>query len=460
MKGDNLSDILSKLTLDSENEDRLSFYLSILRRKGRTSHLISQKAAFIFDFDLKTWIYLELRCINKDFLWGCSKCQNIKTFRSVVTAENIMETYCIHAQAAFMLWDKDKLFEKYNSETNDVVVMNEDPYLAIAHVDDVPSVIHFPRQTKSPNCSEHPGAHKGKKTRCEHLNVHFQRFRDKPTENTRTTRSSHTVPETSNKGPEIQINSNLKNVQTEKRIPNPYGVKIPFLPGKQFQEKYQSIALSPIPFPENLVPDPGNKVCSKHKHKFCSQKMATDRYLIISDKVVIHDIVEVSDSRNSVCRVFYLDTATEEDLQPRCECRLFYTGEEDHLLPISTPGKDHTFHVVSYRLLLDFILLEMTDGTSESGYIKAFNRRRRMLYGEKGKECSKKVWLMAVSDFEHALDSDEEEAFSCEKCPSENNPGDGLDEVHIGDGVSEGTQVDLVPKSVILDSQEPKPSKY
>ena len=37
------------------------------------------------------------------------------------------------------------------------------------------------------------------------------------------------------------------------------------------------------------------------------------------------------------------------------------------------------------------------------------------------------------------------EAFSCSKCPSEYSSGDGQDEVHIGDGISEGTQVDLVP---------------
>ena len=48
-----------------------------------------------------------------------------------------------------------------------------------------------------------------------------------------------------------------------------------------------------------------------------------------------------------------------------------------------------TFNVVSYRLLFDFLLLEMTDGCSEFGYIKAFNRKRRMFVG--GEECAKKV---------------------------------------------------------------------
>ena len=65
---------------------------------------------------------------------------------------------------------------------------------------------------------------------------------------------------------------------------------------------------------------------------------------------------------------------------------------------------------------------------------------------------------MAVGDFENALTVDEIEAFTCHKYPSENSPGDGQDEVHIGDGVCEGTQVDLVP-DYIKTFQEPSSGK-
>ena len=100
---------------------------------------------------------------------------------------------------------------------------------------------------------------------------------------------------------------------------------------------------------------------------------------------------------------------TDGDEKPPCDCRLPYTGENDPLLPFSTSGDKciatKTFNVVSYRILFDFPLLEMTDGCSESGYIKAFNRKRIMFVG--GKECSKKVWLGAVEDFENAINADE-----------------------------------------------------
>ena len=79
---------------------------------------------------------------------------------------------------------------------------------------------------------------------------------------------------------------------------------------------------------------------------------------------------------------------------------------------------------VSYRMLFDFFALEMTHGVSESGYIRAFNRRRRMLCGTSLKECPKSIFIKALEDFEHTLEVDEVEAFTCEKCPSEESSGE------------------------------------
>ena len=63
-----------------------------------------------------------------------------------------------------------------------------------------------------------------------------------------------------------------------------------------------------------------------------------------------------------------------------------------------------TYNLVSYRMLFDFFALEMTDGVSESGYIRAFNRRRGMLCESSLKECPKTIFIKAVEDFEHALE--------------------------------------------------------
>ena len=166
------------------------------------------------------------------------------------------------------------------------------------------------------------------------------------------------------------------------------------------KRKNANIELSRKPFPSNLIPNPDSKSC-ECGNQYCSKESVLQRYLITSEDVHIHDIFPVDDSSNTICRVFFLDTMRDGDEKPPCDCRLPYTGEDDHLLPVSTSGHKYislrkTFHVVSNRLLFDFLLLEMTDGCSESGYIKAFNRKRRMFVG--GKECSKKVWLGAVED--------------------------------------------------------------
>ena len=224
--------------------------------------------------------------------------------------------------------------------------------------------------------------------------------------------------------------------------------------------KYKQISEATKPFPTDLVPSGEGKICVCG-NSFCSADSAVNNYLVISDKVHIHDIFNVDDSRNMTCRIFFLDTTPTDGNEPLCDCKLYYTGEEDQLFPVSSVRKTFkTFSLVSYRMLYDFLMLEMVDGTSESGYINAYNRRRKMLFGDQGKECPKHIWLTAVADFEAALNFDEVQGYSCEKCPSEFSPGDGQDEVHTGDGISEGTQVDLVPEEVMMSTKdEPQGNK-
>ena len=111
-----LSDMLTKLSLDRDSEDHLSFYLSLLRRKGNLSFLFSQKACFLPDIETKKWLYLELRKIGNTFVWGCSVCQDLKTFRLIENAKEISDTYCIHAQALFIIVDGDDLENKFNDK--------------------------------------------------------------------------------------------------------------------------------------------------------------------------------------------------------------------------------------------------------------------------------------------------------------------------------------------------------
>ena len=67
-----------------------------------------------------------------------------------------------------MLWKNKEEEQKYNEVVNLIEVISEDPYLAVVHAGDILAVINFPRQTKSPTCSKHPGSHKAKKSRCVH----------------------------------------------------------------------------------------------------------------------------------------------------------------------------------------------------------------------------------------------------------------------------------------------------
>lgn len=430
MAGAQLSDLLSKLTLDSEKEDTLSHYLASIRRK-KIPLIFSKNAFFVQELKKSNWVYLMCRKIKDNLFWGCSQCQDLNTFMNIKNHENLVDTYCIHAQAAFMLIGDASTAPAYDTIEDTVEVISSKPYYAVAHVGNMPSIIHFPRQTKSANCSMHPGAHKAGKSKCEHLIAHEAKCK------------KEAEKEVSFNEPKARLKPAEPMVKDRIMSDNPFGIKIDLIPTLTEQLKYNDFNFK---FPQNLIPNPVDKVC-EHGNRYCSKESAVERYLITSDKVHIHDILPVNDSRDSICRMYYLDTVSQAHNNLPCSCQLQYTGEEDLLLPVSNSNRK-TSHLVTYRLLYDFFLLEMTDGTSVSGYIAAFNRRRRMLCGSTAKECCAKVWKQAVKDFESALSTDEVEAFSCSKCPSENSPGDGLDEVHIGDGISEGMQVDHLPLEV------------
>ena len=123
--------------------------------------------------------------------------------------------------------------------------------------------------------------------------------------------------------------SDIKS-KSEKRVPNPYEIRIHFLPDENFKEKFRAINRNGNPFLDNLIPDPQGKRCKVHKNKFCSKQSALTRYLVVAEKVNIHSMFNVE-----VYRVFYLDTLQDGGDDPLCGCRLPYTGETDHILPIS-----------------------------------------------------------------------------------------------------------------------------
>ena len=62
-----------------------------------------------------------------------------------------------------MLFDEDEPKNKFNEEEEQIKVLSEDPNLAIAHGSKLPSVIHFPKHSKSAHCSQQPGAHAKKR---------------------------------------------------------------------------------------------------------------------------------------------------------------------------------------------------------------------------------------------------------------------------------------------------------
>ena len=207
--------------------------------------------------------------------------------------------------------------------------------------------------------------------KCEHLTLHFERFCEYQKNNVARSKVN---PGCQSLREQSEI---IADESVKKRLRNPYGIRIPFLPDKIFKDKYKNISKSINLFPSIMIPDPSNKSCKDHSSPFCSRKMDLERYLVTSDKVLICDMFPVKDSEDSVCRIFYLDTETEDGNNPLCDCRVDHKGEEDHLLPVSSPGKQHTFH--DFKVMTDRHHWKNHTGCSESyncdqyDYLKSVN---------------------------------------------------------------------------------------
>ena len=125
MAKSSLSDMLSQLSLNIEEEDNLNFYLTTLRRKGRLQYFFSSTALFIPEMSKNGWIYLELGKVAGKFVWGCSICENLETFREIQGSNKPIKDSCIHAQVAFMMVSEDDNEKKYEEENEVIEVLSE-----------------------------------------------------------------------------------------------------------------------------------------------------------------------------------------------------------------------------------------------------------------------------------------------------------------------------------------------
>ena len=147
MAARNISDMLSSLSLDSEIEDQVAFYLTTLRRK-KVPYLFSKDAHFIHDIDSSAkWIYLQLRMMKDNFIWGCSSCTDINAFRKLKDFKNIKKDYCKHSHVAVLMIGEDEITKEMKKGDVTVDIVSQMPYYAIVHAGKSLAVIHFPRQT-------------------------------------------------------------------------------------------------------------------------------------------------------------------------------------------------------------------------------------------------------------------------------------------------------------------------
>ena len=128
--------------------------------------------------------------------------------------------------------------------------------------------------------------------------------------------------------------------------------------------------------------------------------------------------------------------------QQKCDCQLMYQGDQDFLLRIGGSTERKLFKsvtLISYGLLTDFTLDFMENGTTMTGFHKAYSAKCKMKYGMPSSEViSLTSWKKAVGVFwKDILTLDMVKNFTCGKC------GD-LPSTLVFDGIALGVQIEKI----------------
>ena len=392
-----------------------------------------------------------------------------------------------------LLWDNQELcenkMEEYEKDLDIVeVIKNNVDYVAIVHPSHknkkkVSAPIRLSNRMVSPKCCLCKGA-----DMCIHLRIHKAHYDSQEKQNVennsgdeRTLRSNdanvnngneenndtetnddendanfneenndiETNDDENNDTEKIRIHPNLSKDTSDKctKEANPFKIRIPFPLSDEDQEKFREDSFKQNPYPDKFLYPQYNEEyrceCGYQMDKRDPFKMGW----ISSDQINIHHTRMVPDSRTTTLMAFYRPMANPNGptLNSLCKHKVFYTGEQHHLLRVNSTGRKDICNFISYELLFTYFFLYFETGAGEKGFSRATYIFNQAIYNRNYASCDWHTWKNGWSIFCEAIDLGPE-SFDCYKCPEEladDAPENAeLDyeeiECHVMDGIAMG----------------------
>ena len=448
---------LTNLKLDAQTKTEFEGYVSRAVMQNRIFSACNDYKVIPSESSKK--MLLTKRISNKkSFAYICLTCNDLNTIENMnkVPVDSLKAMQCMHANLSEAVFENTKEGDgKYVSEDKSTIqVLKESKMETLVFVNPAkkykknPSILVMSSRTKKFRCDSCKGA------KCLHLNLYSlevqkdcdlkdkrSRLQEKEIENnlleTEVLNSNENLPSKA-KEPKEKTTNKLNPFNFVGKEANVFQIKIEYPPSEKDFAEIDKINEGS----KNLFP---NKVALPRKASMCDcgnqYKQEANPANIESIQMIINHSQEVIDSRNSSLICYYLRTG-------RCECRLYYTGEEDKLLRVSpiesnSNNQNRPIHFMTYDFMFEYHTMVTKGGTTQNSFVRAKNTLNVTMRGKTKSKIILSTFNKAYEIFIHAIDYDVEEAWNCDECPEPLKEGENEEdfddiEVHIADGIQEG----------------------
>ena len=332
--------------------------------------------------NVKAYVLLMYFLRNGVFYFLCHKCSDVHLIGHLSKDTDVSEiehSYCIHAQAAKVIWTDDDLDEKIETcKEGQIHILQEKPIIVTivyppTDTHKLPAVVSVNARTSNPKCYQCKG-----RNYCLHVNIylskcHNERYREATidTDNievTTATGVSESAKLVKSKHKEVKDDAFENPFNLTGKATNIFDLKINYPPGDLERKRNNKINdVKNLFHTKVMVPkvkqcdtcDCGNTWNEDYDISNCE-----------SHEVHIHHSRSTTDSRNSKLLLLYLKT-------DKCNCTLFYKGQDDGILRVNKARLKHrpgtVIHFVTYDLLNTYYEQQMQSGQPKDSFIKSLN---------------------------------------------------------------------------------------
>ena len=375
---------------------------------------------------------------------------------------------CLHSDACKILWGNEYHLQTDSEEEKSLVeiIKNEPMYMAVVHPpiknEKKAGLVVLTTKTLTPKCLT--CSSRGKNF-CLHIKIHMDKIRkdaDKSSESS-DEGSDVTKVVSQNDIPKILRNKRIEQkekviTENENEVLNPlnyrgaeanvFNVTINFIPTKEEEIKNRKISDTNQIFQESiLIPKyRGKDDLCVHGNEYNSGKSILWKE---STSIEVHHTKEVN--TKDLIVLFRPTIVDKENEDEKCNCKKFYTGENEHVLRVSSASfiqsnksRAKILHFVSYELLFKFLGQLLMGGEKLDAFMKANNFMNEVFFGLDNHTLYPKILQKGFEIFIHALKFPEKANF-CFECPQQLEEGENEDdfddiEYSVVDGIQMGCQ--------------------